>query len=224
MPTAADRNQYPSLADRQRFARTLSIWISRNGWTHETMHDWGEQAHFPALRNSSTNRLQNALTEQPSPLTFIQLAIANQRVAESNYSGVDDRRLMDRLKDSEPIRRSDGTPWQAHDFFGHFVGEIEAPQWAVPPKLLTAEEASALSREHQERFAAIAKAKMLPPPQAWRQLDKQLKGWGDVKRSMLRDVLSGWHTWTPSDWEALSDDGSDPVADALAAWEAEVDD
>lgn len=219
-----DRSRYPSKEDRVRFGRTLTAWINRNGWIHSTFHDWGTQAGFPALRDSSTNKLQNGKTEQPSPLTFIQLGIANDRVARGDFSGVIERSLKDRLVDSVPITSPDGTPWRATEFFSHFIGELEAPDWAELPRPLTTEEATTLSREHQARFEVIAKSKFLSPPAAWKQLEKHCQGITPSQRDMLRNVLSGWHTWTPSDWLSLSADGSDPVAVALAKWGKEVDD
>ena len=214
-----DRYQHPALADRQRFGRTLTAWANRNGWIHSTLHEWGEQAGFPAVRDSSFNRLQNAKTEQPTPLTFIQLAMANARVAEGDYSGVSDRALKDRLKDSEPICDATGRPWGAMEFFGHFVGELDGPDWANQPKPLSIEEAQTLSRDHQERFEAIAKAKKLSPAVAWKQLEKQCQALSNTQRDLLRNVLSGWHEWSPSEWEMICANATDPVADALAAWE-----
>jgi hypothetical protein len=215
-----DRYNHPPLAARQRFGRTLTAWANRNGWIHSTLHDWGEQAGFPAVRDSSFNRLQNAKTEQPSPLTFAQLAIANARVADGDYSGVTDRQLKDRLKDSEPILGTDGQPWRSMDFFGHFMGELDAPDWATGPKPLTAEEAVSLSRAHQARFEAIAQAKAVTPAAGWRELEAHCQGLNATQRDLLRNVLSGWHSWTPQEWEAFCGMSADPVNDALAAWEA----
>ena len=218
------RASYPAPEQRLRFGRTLTAWLNRNGWIHSTMHDWGHEAGFPALKDSTCNRLQNGKIEQPTPLTFIQLAIANDRVAKGDYSGVVDRKLKDRLKGSEPIISPEGKPWGAMEFMGHFVGELAAPEWAELPKPLTAEEATTLSREHQATFEAIAKAKFLTPPAAWKALEKHCQDMAPSQRDMLRNVLSGWHTWTPGDWQALSADGSDPVSASLARWEAQIDD
>ena len=219
-----DRSLYPSQEQRMRFGRTLTVWLNRNGWIHSTMQEWGHQAGFPALRDSSTNRLQNGKTEQPSPLTFFQLGVVNERVAKGDFSGVVERSLKDRLQGSVAITSPDGTPWRATEFFSHFMGELEAPDWAELPQPLTTEEATTLSREHQATFETIAKTKFLSPPAAWKQLEKHCQGMTPSQRDMLRNVLSGWHTWTPADWLALSVDGSDPVADALARWDQQVDD
>lgn len=219
-----DRYQHPPLAARQRFGRTLTAWSNRNGWIHSTLQDWGHQAGFPAVRDSSFNRLQNAKTEQPSPLTFIQLAIANARVAAADYSGISDRQLKDRIKDSEAITYASGKPWGAMEFFGHFVGELEAPEWANLPEPLSDAEAVQLSEQHQQRFEAIAQAKGISPAVAWRQLEAFCNGMSSGQRDLLRNVLSGWHQWTPSEWEAMSSNGTDSVANALAAWDAAVDD
>lgn len=212
-----DRYQHPPLAMRQRFGRTLTAWCNRNGWIHSTLHEWGEQAGFPAVRDSSFNKLQNARTEQPQPLTFIQLAFANARVAEGDYSGVTDRRLKDRLKGSEPICDQHGTPWRATEFFSHFIGELDAPEWLQPAKPLTPKEAEQLSHEHQTKFEAIAAAKGLTPAVAWKQLEQHCQALTAGQRDLLRNVLSGWHQWSPSEWETICANGCDPVAEALAA-------
>ena len=219
-----DRYKHPPLTARQRFGRTLNAWVVRNGWTHSTFHEWGEQAGFPAVRDSSFNRLQNAKTEQPSPLTFIQLAIANARIAAGDYKGISDRQLKDRLKDTEPICDASGKPWGAMEFFGHFVGELDAPESLQLPEPISAAEAAKLSEGHQERFEAIAKAKGLKPPQAWRQLEQHCAGMSGAQKDVLRNVLSGWHVWDPAEWEAITANGSDPVDVALAKWSESVDD
>lgn len=212
-----DRSLYPSPEQRLRFGRTLTAWLNRNGWIHSTLHEWGEQAGFPAVRDSSFNKLQNAKTEQPQPLTFIQLALANARVADGDYSGVSDRRLKDRLVDSQAICDKHGTPWRATEFFSHFIGELDAPDWLQQPEPLSQQEAKALSQQHRERFAAITAARQLSPAVAWKDLEQHCQGLSTAQRDLLRNVLSGWHEWTPSEWEAICANGSDPVADALAA-------
>lgn len=214
-----DRYQHPPLAIRQRFGRTLTAWCNRNGWIHSTLHEWGEQAGFPAVRDSSFNKLQNAKTEQPQPLTFIQLALANARVAQGDYSGVSDRRLKDRLKDSEPICDAHGVPWRATEFFSHFIGELEAPDWLQQPEPLSEADAQALTQQHRQRFEAITQAHQLTPPAAWKQLEQHCQSLNAAQRDLLRNVLSGWHEWTPSEWEAMRGISSDPVGDALAAME-----
>lgn len=213
------RSHYPSPEARVRFGHTLTAWARRNGWVHDTLHIWGEQAGFPGIRDSVFNKLQNGKTEQPTPLCFIQLAMANERVARADYSGVVDRKLKDRLLGSEPICKPDGTLWRAADFFDHFVGELDAPDWALAPQLLSAEEAASLSAEQQSTFVAIAKDKGLTPALAWKELERHCAGMTPSQRDVLRNVLSGWHEWTPQEWETLAANGSDPVADALAAWE-----
>ena len=218
-----DRYSHPPLATRQRFGRTLTAWCNRNGWIHSTLHEWGEQAGFPAVRDSTFNKLQNAKTDQPQPLTFIQLGLANARIAEGDYSGVTDRRLKDRLKDSQPITTAKGKPWSATDFFSHFIGELEAPEWLQQPEPLSEEEAKELSAKHQQAFEELAKANMLSPAVAWKQLEQHCSSLTNAQRDLLRNVLSGWHQWTPSEWEAITANGSDPVGDALAEWGQSLD-
>lgn len=219
-----DRSQLPTDEARRRFGRTMSAWCSRNGWIHSTMHEWGEQAGFSAVKDSSFNRLQNAKTEQPTPLTFLQLASANRRVAEQNFSGVHDRQLKDRLMGSEPITTPEGKPWGAMEFFGHFVGELDGPDWAAAPESLSEEEAAALSKHYQQRFESVAQAKALSPALAWKQLERHCSQLSPSQRDKLRDVLCGWDQWSPQDWDAMRAHEADPVAKALAAWDSQVDD
>lgn len=214
-----DSALYPSQEDRIRFGRTLSAWLARNGWIHSTLQDWGHQAGFPTVRNSSFNKLQNGKTPQPQPLTFIQLEIANDRVARGDFSGVVDRRLKDRLEGSQPITDEQGRPWRATEFFGHFVGQIDAPDWANYPKPLSAQELADLSADHQARFQAVVQGKGLTPAQGWKELAKHCHALSTAQRDLLRNVLSGWHEWTAEEWSDLTLDGSDLVADALASWE-----
>jgi hypothetical protein len=214
-----DRSQFPPLEARQRFGRTLTAWAARNGWIHSTLQDWGHEAQFPTTRDSTFNRLQNGKIEQPQPLTFCQLQQVNQRVADQNFKGVSSRALMDRLKGSEPIVTK-GKLWGAMEFFGHFVGELEGPDWSIPPQLLTVAEAEALSRQHQERFVAIAQERMVAPPVAWKELEHHCAGMSGAERDRLRNVLSGWHQWTPEEWQELASDKEDPVLAALSKWAA----
>ncbi len=212
-----DRNLYPPVEARQRFGRTLTAWAARNGWIHSTLQDWGHEAGFPTTRDSTFNRLQNGKIEQPQPLTFCQLQQVNQRVADQNFKGVTSRALLDRLKDSEPIV-TNGQLWGAMHFFGHFCGELEGPEWSAPPQLLSTAEVEALSLEHQERFAATAKERMVAPAVAWKELEHHCAGLSGPDRDRLRDVLSGWHQWTPEEWQGLAGDQTDPVAEALNRW------
>ena len=169
------------------------------------------------MRDSSFNKLQNAKTEQPQPLTFIQLALANARVADGDYSGVSDRRLKDRLVDSQAICDEFFNETATTEIYTHFIGELEAPDWLQQPEPLSQQEAKALSQQHRERFAAITAARQLSPAVAWKDLEQHCQGLSTAQRDLLRNVLSGWHEWTPSEWEAICANGSDPVADALAA-------
>jgi hypothetical protein len=210
---------FPPLEARLRFGRTLTAWAARNGWIHSTLQDWGHEAGFPTTRDSTFNRLQNGKIEQPQPLTFCQLQQVNQRLADQNFKGVSSRALMDRLKGSEPIV-TNGKLWGAMEFFGHFCGELEGPEWSLPPELLSTAEVEALSLQHQERFALIAKDRMVAPAVAWKELEHYCTSLSGLDRDRLRNVLSGWHQWTPEEWQELAGGQADPVAEALNKWAA----
>lgn len=223
---ASDRRGYPTDADREQFGRTLSRWINRNGWIHSTLHQWGESSGFPSVRDSTFNRLQNAKIEQPAPITFIQLGIANEKIAAAEFEGVTDRQLKDRLVDSEAICSSNGKPWRATEFFGHFCGQVDAPEWAVLQAPLTQERCDEITEHHRKLFGEITAKKKLDRADAWEQLKIHCLTLTKAQKELLKDILSGWKNWTPANLENIptTDCGNInaencPVNKALAEWD-----
>ena len=64
----------------------------------------------------------------------------NEAVAERDFVGVTDRRLMDRLKAGQPICHEDGVPWTAMDFFGCYIGAVKPPKSLVEPAEVVTQE------------------------------------------------------------------------------------
>lgn len=217
---------YPSQDCREAFGRTLTLWLKRGGWRHDIPLSWGKAAGFPAIADSTFNRLQRGKIEQPYPVTFIQLGILNARLVDRDFSGVDDPALAERIARQQPILHDDGRPWSASDFFSHFIGELEAPEWARRRPALTLEQAVTASDAIAERFRGEAAAAGLPMLQAWRSFAAHVAG--QVPRlltadelEVLRSVLSGWDVWTPEQLQELidADDRLRPEL-ALEAWAA----
>jgi len=215
----SDRDRLPSKAARDQFARTLHIWRSRGGWAHDTMDRWGEAAGFPRVKNSVFSKLERGLVPQPAPMTFVQLAMANDRLARKEYGVIPDRKLRDLVQQLEAITTEDGRPWTEAEFFGHFCGVIDPPPWAQGAPLMSAEQAERITLQQREIFTAYAKDLMLPAAQAFDQLQAHCKGMSPEQVKTFKLVLGGWHVWTPAELSEMTN-GAEQIApvQALFSW------
>jgi hypothetical protein len=215
----SDRSRFPGPAARERFARTLHLWRVRAGWAHDTLDRWGEAAGFTRVQNSVFSKLERGLTQQPLPLTFIQLGIANDRLARKDYGLLTDRKLRDLVQAQQAITDDQGNPWNECHFFGHFCGTIPAPAWADLPELMSPAEAERISLQQREIFDEYAQGLMLPPPVAFGQLESHCKGMSPEQVKTFRRVLGGWHIWTPEEMGELTDGaGKNAAVQAMLAW------
>ena len=215
---------YPPQEARLAFGRTLTLWLERGGWSHDIPLRWGKAADFPAVADSTFNKLQRGKIEQPYPVTFIQLGLMNARLAAGDYGPIEDQVLKERIARQKPITHEDGDLWVATDFFAHFIGEEPAPAWARQRPLPTEQEATDRSNGASEQFRSLAGAHGLSLPQAWHGLaahvasmrPRPLTG---EELEVLRTVLSGWHLWSPQQLQALVDvEGVMRAELALSSW------
>jgi len=204
--------------------RTLTLWLERGGWSHDIPLRWGKAADFPAVADSTFNKLQRGKIEQPYPVTFIQLGLMNARLANGDYGPIEDQALKERIARQKPITHEDGDLWVATDFFAHFIGEERAPAWARQRPLPTEQEATEASNQASEQFRSLAGGHELSLPQAWHGLaahvasmrPRPLTG---EELEVLRTVLSGWHLWSPQQLQALVDvEGVMRAELALSSW------
>lgn len=216
-----DRELYPGEEARKAFGRTLKLWRMRGGWRQDTMLKWGKAAGFSSVTDAVWNKLERGQTPQPLPLTFIQLATANERLGRRDFAGVTDRSLMDQLKAQEPICREDGSPWSAVDFFGHFCGLLDPPEWARAGRewALSPEAAEKLSWQQREMFIKYAQDCLLDRMEAWRQLQQHCTGMTREQVEAFKLVLGGHKSWTPSELAEMTDEaGRNLAIDALQTW------
>ena len=215
---------YPPQQARLAFGRTLTLWLERGGWSHDIPLRWGKAADFPAVADSTFNKLQRGKIEQPYPVTFIQLGLMNARLAKGDYGPIEDQALKERIARQKPITHADGDLWVATDFFAHFIGEEPAPAWARQRPLPSEQEATEASNRASEQFRSLAGSHELSLPQAWHGLaahvasmrPRPLTG---EELEVLRTVLSGWHLWSPQQLQALVDVEGVMRADlALSSW------
>lgn len=214
-----DSQRFPSPEHRVRFGRTLTAWLARGGWAHDTPQKWGQAVGFPCVKNSTYSQLQRGQIEQPKPLTFYQLGLMNDRLARRDYGTIHDVRLRQRVQAQEPIVGLDGKPWTAVDFFGHFMGMIAPPDWVIGSSEPTEEEAERITRELVSQFQEVARDRMLTPLDAWNQLSPYCRQLNKAELDKLRNVLSGWHVFTPAELVDLGNgEPGSRVARALNAW------
>jgi hypothetical protein len=204
---------YPPQASRDRFGQTITAWMERAGWSHDIPLRWGKAAQFPAVADSTFNRMQRGKIAQPYPVTFIQFGMMNDRLARKDYGLAEDDPLLPRIARQRPIEHDDGRLWTATDFFSHFIGELDAPAWAKEQPLPSLQQAVEASAEAVERFKGTAQAAGLALPEAWESLasvaakarSKVMLRLSNDELDVLRMVLSGWHTWTPEQLHQLRD-------------------
>ena len=168
--SSPDNASYPSQSCRDRFGKTLTSWLERAGWSHDTPLRWGKAAQFPTVADSTFNRMQRGKIAQPYPVTFIQFGMMNDRLASRNYGLAEDDPLLPRIARQRAIEHDDGRLWTATDFFSHFIGELEPPAWAKEQPLPTLQQAVEASAEAVERFKGTAQALNLQLPEAWESL------------------------------------------------------
>ena len=221
-------SKYPNDEARRCFGQTLTRWLERGGWSCDLPMRWGHAANFPAVADSTLNRLQNGRIEQPYPITFIQFGILNDRLARQDYGLPDDDPMLERLAQQRPIVDADGRPWAAADFFALFIGDLEPPEWAMTPPMPTKRDAVKVSEEVRLLFARLAQEQGMTLLEAWRSFEEARPKWrppllSRAELEVVRNVLAGWHTWTPEELQDLQtlEGGVRPLL-ALERWNAEL--
>jgi hypothetical protein len=131
----------------------------------------------------------------PKPNFFRGLGQFNAAVAERDFIGVTDRRLMDRLKRGEPLTHADGMPWTAADFFACYIGELEAPPDLLKPlePELTQEMVDNWTAQIREAFRKLSLVMMSPPAAAWAEVKAELVKLGVEREELdwVQEMLAG---------------------------------
>jgi hypothetical protein len=216
-----DRELFPGQEARISFGRTLKLWRLRAGWKQDTLSRWGKSAGFSSVTDAVFNKLERGQTPQPLPLTFIQLGLANDRLHRQEYGAIADRRLMDQIKAQEPICRPDGQPWTAVDFFAHFCGLEDAPEWARKERewAISEEAAERLSNQQREMFLRHAQDCLMDRQEAWRDLQQHCTGMTREQVAAFKLVLGGHKVWKPAELAEMTDsNGRNPAIEAMQEW------
>ena len=113
------------------FGKMLRRWRVLNSWTQYTAGEFANSAEPPmdAPSHSGASEIENAKITQPRNAYFLFLGELNQRIADQNWRGVTQRRILDQLKDSRAITDEQGRPWDAAQFWSCHAGILQPPDW-----------------------------------------------------------------------------------------------
>ena len=127
----------------------------------------------------------------PKPAFFMALGEFNRVVAERDFKEISDRRLVDRLRNGQPLTHDNGVPWTGIDFFSCFVGELQAPSDGL--KGITQADVDHWTAEVRSCFREYVLSSMEPPAQAWRSIAERAKDLGAAPEDIVstQEVVSG---------------------------------
>jgi hypothetical protein len=202
---------------RDALGRAITVWMRKNGWSQQTLHDWAKAAGSEGPWNSQISLLQRG-KHDPKSLFWVGMGSFNAAVAEQQFPAPASRALKDRLLGSEPFLLDDGTPASATDFFGLFIGEIPIPQAYAATVVFTNDEAKVLSAQIRNAYRAQALERMAPPAEAWDTLLPYMEGLSATRLEQLRSVLSGWSEFDAGDLQ----DCYEVIQKGMAQWGAAV--
>lgn len=117
----------------------------------------------------------------PKPAFFEALGEFNRVVAERDFAGVTDRRLIDRLRSGQPLTHDDGLPWTAIDFFACYIGQLKGLE---ARKQFTQEDVDIWQAELRACWKELVLAMMEPPGKVWQAMAAECK-----KRGLEGDDL-----------------------------------
>jgi len=150
----------------------VKAWFARNEWPQSVSEGLARSKGWTCGPWASQVSICMSGRLTPKPNFFRGLGQFNAAVAERDFIGVTDRRLMDRLKRGEPLCHDDGTPWTAADFFAAYVGLLEPPaDLLTPPKPeLTQEMVDQWAEQIRDAFRKLTLVAMSPPGVIWLEI------------------------------------------------------
>ena len=213
------------------FGRMLKRWRLANGWAQDTCQQWGQAANYPHVYSSQWSNLETGKGENPGPLIFRSLGFINKRLALQDYGAIpkgnltaeQHQRVQKRIKAAQPLRHTDGRPWQGSDFFAAYVGELgwpDLPDPAAAPKL-TAAQASEITERYRAAFQRLVKRSKLEPLAAAVQLLEHVDPTPQVRQE-FQGVLLGFRDYTPEQLTQLWDGAAHKPQQWLDQWEQEL--
>ena len=173
----------------------VKAWFARNEWPQSVSEGLARSKGWNCGPWASQVSICMSGRLTPKPNFFRGLGQFNAAVAERDFLGVTDRRLMDRLKRGEPLCHDDGTPWTAADFFAAYVGLLEPPaDLLTPPKPeLTQAMVDQWAEQVRDAFRKLTLVSMSPPGVLWLEIKSILvkEGIAGEDIDWTQEVLCG---------------------------------
>ena len=150
----------------------VKAWFARNEWPQSVSEGLARSKGWTCGPWASQVSICMSGRLTPKPNFFRGLGQFNAAVAERDFIGVTDRRLMDRLKRGEPLCHEDGNPWTAADFFACYLGALEAPPDLLKPlePELTQEMVDQWAEQIRDAFRKLTLVSMSPPGAIWLEI------------------------------------------------------
>ena len=180
------------MEDSRLLGPILKEWFAQNEWPQSVSEGLARAKGWELGPWASQISICMSGRLTPKPNFFKALGQFNQAVAERDFIGVTDRRLMDRLKRGEPLTRDDGIPWTATDFFAAYIGDVNAPKPPVVQEL-TQEIVDKWQAMVREAWRELVMTTMLPSARVWTEVREICiaKGISPEELDWVQEVLCG---------------------------------
>ena len=156
------------------FGTTLKAWFRANDWPQSVPEKLAKAKGNPT--GPWASQISHAMNDKHQPKTefFMAMAWFNEVVATRDFAGLTDRRLVDQLRNAQPLCHDNGQPYTAPDFFSLFTGLIDPPaEFAVGSEAqLTQEDVDEFVQIIRANFKKVAMTHMVSKGDAWRMIGK----------------------------------------------------
>jgi hypothetical protein len=158
------------------FGSTIKAWFRANNWPQSVPEKLAKAKGNPT--GPWASQISHAMNDKHQPKTefFMAMAWFNEVVATRDFSGLSDRRLVDQLRNAQPLCHDNGQPYTAPDFFSLFTGLIDPPaEFAAGAEPeLTLEDVEEATRLWRISFREISMKHMCSKAEAWEMLKERM--------------------------------------------------
>ena len=161
--------------DSASFGAVLKAWFKANDWPQSVPEKLAKE------RGNKTgpwaSQISHAMNDkhQPKVPFFLSLAWFNEQITTRNVAGLTDRKLVDQIKNGQPLCHDNGEPYSAADFFQLFAGLIPPPtEFSRAQPQLTEEDVQEWTTQVREAFRQLCLKHMIDRGEAWAMLSARM--------------------------------------------------